>query len=82
MLHERNANIVIQDGNMKFQRPAKEDFVARCPLPPLPILEDFVQQYEKNGHARLTLTANVTCRHRKVAEFEGRFVARRPRTKE
>jgi thioesterase domain-containing protein len=81
LLRGRDASIVIQDGSMKFQRPAREDFTARCPLPPLPLLQDFIQQYEKNGHARLTLNAQVLCRNRKVAEFEGRFVARKPKKK-
>ena len=81
LLHGREASIVIKDGSMKFLRPAKEDFVARCPVPPLPLLEDFLDQYEKNGSAQLTLTADVLCGKRKVAQFEGRFVARKPRSK-
>lgn len=79
LLHGRNASIVIQDGSMKFQRPARGDFVASCPLPPLPILLDFVEQYEQNGHARLTLESKVSCKGRRVAEFEGRFVAMKPK---
>ncbi|MDX1443597.1 MAG: YiiD C-terminal domain-containing protein [Gammaproteobacteria bacterium] len=81
LLHERGAAIVIKDGTMKFLRPATEDFTARCPLPPQALLEDFLQQYEQKGSAQLTLNAEVLCGKRKVAVFEGRFVARKPRNR-
>lgn len=80
-LHGRGAHIVIQEGRMKFGSPATGDFSAMCLLPERAVLENFVAQYERRGRARISLTANVLCESRVVAEFTGEFAAIDPQRK-
>lgn len=74
-LHGRGAHIVIHEGSMKFHKPASDTFTARCEIPSENALHAFVGQYERRGKARIALAAEVLCREKVVATFEGTFAA-------
>lgn len=76
-LHDRNAQIVIHEGSMKFMKPANGDFAAVCKLPPEQELRKFIEQFEHQGRARITLTAEIHCNDKIAARFEGGFAAMR-----
>lgn len=74
-LHGRDAHIVIQEGHMKFMKPATDDFTARCAIPTGDTLAKFIAQFDRRGKARLILSAEIECKGMAVASFEGSFAA-------
>lgn len=77
LLHGRGAQIVIHEGHMKFQKPATDEFFAHCAIPERDALQAFLDQFERRGKARLELLAEIRCKDKVVATFDGRFAARR-----
>lgn len=68
-------SLVIQDSEIKYLRPVRKDFIARCLRPDV---TDFCEQFERRGSARLSLESHITYKDEseELVRFKGRFVAR------
>lgn len=75
LLLDRDAQIVIHEGTMKFRKPALDDFSARCRLPNDAVMQDFVERYRKKGRSRIQLAVDVICQGKTIGEFHGSFAA-------
>lgn len=74
---EEDQQIVIQDNSMRYMKPVRADFMAKCPMPGERELKRFQLAFSKHGKARLPLHAEVFSRGEQVGEFSGNFVAMR-----
>lgn len=66
---------VIAASQVRFLRPARADFRARCLPPSTAAVETFCQQLRKRRRARLTLTIEVMAGTDTVLELEGQYAA-------
>ncbi|MBC3950761.1 thioesterase domain-containing protein [Pseudomonas folii] len=72
-------HIVIQDGQISYPLPVREDAVAICDAPDEAVWERFVTTYQRRGRARLTLPTRI-CAHgsdQEAVHFIGQFVLHR-----
>ena len=67
--------IVIVSSEMKFSRPIRDDFEARCDMPDTGAVAAFVEELRQGGKARWTLPARVEAEGKTAANFAGTFVA-------
>jgi thioesterase domain-containing protein len=73
--------VVVAESSMRYRLPANATFQARCLLPPAERLAELSADYASRGRARLVLDVHLLCGGNRVAEFEGTFVATRPKRK-
>lgn len=69
------ARLVIQRSRIEYERPIPGDFEAVCQFSDEAAWSRFRTILARRGRARLALTAHVLHEQRRVAEFEGDFVA-------
>ncbi|MBK1834343.1 YiiD C-terminal domain-containing protein [Roseibacillus ishigakijimensis] len=67
--------LVIQRNSMEYLEPFAEEFVAEATLTDEGAWARFCRLYQRRGRARQSISATLHCRGRKVAAFEGAFVA-------
>ena len=72
---ELHARLVIQRSSMEYERPIPGDFDAVCRFADELAWERFRATLVRRGRARLTLTACLVHDARRMAAFEGDFVA-------
>jgi len=70
-----HARLVIQRSSMEYERPIPGDFDAVCRFADELAWERFRATLVRRGRARLTLTACLVHDARRMAAFEGDFVA-------
>lgn len=74
-LGERGSHIVIQDSQIRYKSPVRDELRAVAPRIAPDILEEFRLCYAKTGKARLTLGIAIISEGRTCVEFTGMFVA-------
>ena len=85
LMHIRLANeavpprLVIQQNTMDYSKPITGDFFAVCDYADNSQWERFSGTLARRGRARITVPAVLQCLGEEVANFEGRFVALKPR---
>lgn len=72
---DSNAHIVIQKSNINYIAPIEEDFIAECEFIDEDVRESFIDTYNKHSKSRLKLKVYCYQGKKKLAEFEGQFVA-------
>ena len=77
-LHDRGVHVVVAESSIRFLRPITETIRAICARPSPEEWNDFRQEFERAGKARIRLRVNVVEAGQNAAEFEGSFVARSP----
>lgn len=70
-----DVEIVIQSGGIRYTKPVQKTIQSRCVAPPPEFWQGFLQQLEKRGRARLTLTATVLDGEMACVALDGQFVA-------
>ncbi len=72
-------HIVIQDGQISYPLPVREDAVAICDAPDEAVWERFVTTYQRRGRARLMLPTRICAQgsDQEAVRFIGQFVVRR-----
>ena len=70
-----HARAVIQPSRMQYERPVPGDFEARCRCTDEAGWTRFRAMLARHGRARLTLSAELTYRNKRMGAFEGEFVA-------
>jgi thioesterase domain-containing protein len=70
-----DVEIVIQSGDIRYLKPVKKTIQTKCVAPPEESWQAFLQQLEKRGRARLTLTAAVLDGEMACVALDGQFVA-------
>lgn len=77
----RRANVeattVIQRNSMSYEEPIHGDFTAVCTLEDDSAWQRFLRMIERRGRGRITMNAHLLFDGRRVASFEGDFVALR-----
>jgi thioesterase domain-containing protein len=81
-LHEAgitDGHIVIQDGQISYPLPVREDAVAICDAPDDALWDKFVITYQRRGRARLTLPTRICPQgsDQQAVTFVGQFVVHR-----
>jgi thioesterase domain-containing protein len=75
----RHANVkattVIQRNVMSYEEPIHGDFSAVCTLADDTAWQRFLRTVERRGRGRITMNAHLMFEGRRVASFEGDFVA-------
>ena len=69
------ARLVIQRSTMEYEQPIPGDFDGVCQFADEPAWERFRATLVRRGRARLTLAAHLVHETRRMASFEGDFVA-------
>lgn len=77
MFEDRPTHIVVQECQMRFLKPARQDFTALCPLPEAGVVAQCRRAMQSRGRARLELAAEVTSGTERAGHYQGRFVALR-----
>ena len=72
---ELHARLVIQRSSMEYELPIPGDFDAVCRFTDEAAWERFRATLVRRGRARLTLAAHLLYQARRMAAFEGDFVA-------
>ena len=72
-----DARLVIQRNTMSYEAFISGDFAAICVLSDEAPWRRFLMTFERRGRARITLAAHLVYAARRVASFEGDFVALR-----
>jgi thioesterase domain-containing protein len=77
MLEQRGieAEIVIQQGAARYDKPVIGDFEAICHRPDAHHAERFLTMVDRKGKGRIQLAADVTVGDQIAARFEGVYVA-------
>jgi thioesterase domain-containing protein len=70
-----DARLVIQRSRMEYEKPIPGDFEAVCDFADELAWDRFRKTLARHGRARLTLGAHLMHSTRRVASFEGDFVA-------
>jgi len=70
-----DGRLVIQRSSMEYEKPIPGDLEAVCHFSDAPAWERFRTTFARHGRARLRLTARLLYQTRRVASFEGDFVA-------
>ena len=70
-----DARLLIQRSSMEYEKPIPGDFEAVCDFGDVHAWERFQVTFARRGRARLTLAAHLVHLAKRVASFEGDFVA-------
>ena len=76
MSHRPRVEVVIQDSQTRFMRPADAGFDAVCRLRVSDGWDNFALQLSRRGKARIGLRAELTCAGNVIAVHDGLYVAR------
>ena len=60
---------------MEYLDPIGGDFESRGEAPPSVTVEKFFRSLRRHGKARIAVAATLTCAGKKVATFNGKYVA-------
>ncbi len=74
-----DGHIVIQDGQISYPLPVREDAVAICDAPDAAAWDRFITTYQRRGRARLTLPTRIFAQgsDQEAVRFIGQFVVHR-----
>lgn len=75
--HGLDAQVVIQDSTVHYERPVGSDFEARCAFPDDETVARLVAAVRRRGRGRLELLVNVSDADGDAVRFRGRYVAAR-----
>jgi thioesterase domain-containing protein len=78
-LKEQSPHVVIAESSIRYLRPVHETIRAACSGPTSQELARFRAAFKTHGKARIDLRVSVLEGAETAAEFQGSFVARRPR---
>ena len=71
----RDAHIIIQESEISYLRPVKDDFQAICPPPQEEVLFKFQRMIRKKKIGRITLPAFIYYEKELAVSFQGSYVA-------
>ena len=71
---ETPTQLVIHKNNIIYREPVLDKFEAVCRFPKEEAWQDVLTMLERCGKAKIILNADIWCRARKVAVFQGSFV--------
>lgn len=76
-LKEKNiqAEIVIQESQIRYLAPVTADFTASCAMPDMQLWTRFITMLEKKHKARIHLTSQVYQENVLCVDYQGSFVA-------
>jgi len=77
-LKDAAVHVVVAESSIRFLRPVRETIRATCPRPEETVLAEFRRHFSGRGKAGINLRVKVAESGETAAEFEGRFLARRP----
>ena len=74
-----DGHIVIQDGQISYPLPVRDDAVAICDAPDAAAWDRFITTYQRRGRARLTLPTHICAQDSdlQAVRFVGQFVVHR-----
>ncbi|MDY0918411.1 thioesterase domain-containing protein [Pseudomonas viridiflava] len=74
-----DGHIVIQDGQISYPLPVREDAIAVCDAPDLAQWDRFITTYQRRGRARLELPTRIHAQDsdESAVKFTGQFVLHR-----
>jgi len=74
-----DGHIVIQEGQISYPLPVREDAIALCDAPPAAVWDKFIATYQRRGRARLTLQTRITAHNSDddAVRFTGQYVLHR-----
>ena len=74
-----DGHIVIQDGQISYPLPVRDDAVAICDAPESSAWDKFLTTYQRRGRARLTLPTHICAQDSdlQAVRFVGQFVVHR-----
>lgn len=73
--HGVTANVVIQDSTVRYDRPVRSDFEARCAEPDSETAAKLIAVVRRRGRGRINLTVTVHDEAGVAVRFGGRYVA-------
>ena len=73
--HRLQAQVVIQDSSITYERPATSDFAATCVAPEAAAISRFLAALRRRGRGRIRLTVQMHDRAGPAVTFSGRYVA-------
>ncbi|MEM1090300.1 MAG: YiiD C-terminal domain-containing protein [Pseudomonadota bacterium] len=73
---ELNADIVVQDSEIRYHRPSTGDLFACCEKPPAQDYDAFLDRLEQKRVARITLSSWIGQASEPNVRMTGRFVAK------
>ncbi|MEE4070400.1 YiiD C-terminal domain-containing protein [Pseudomonas viridiflava] len=74
-----DGHIVIQDGQISYPLPVREDAIAVCDAPDVAHWDRFITTYQRRGRARLELPTRIHAQYsdESAVKFTGQFVLHR-----
>ncbi|WP_122582030.1 thioesterase domain-containing protein [Pseudomonas viridiflava] len=74
-----DGHIVIQDGQISYPLPVREDAIAVCDAPDVAQWDRFITTYQRRGRARLELPTRIHAQNsdESAVKFTGQFVLHR-----
>ncbi|QXG38095.1 thioesterase domain-containing protein [Pseudomonas viridiflava] len=74
-----DGHIVIQDGQISYPLPVREDAIAVCDAPDVAQWDRFITTYQRRGRARLELPTRIHAQDsdKSAVRFTGQFVLHR-----
>ncbi len=74
-----DGHIVIQDGQISYPLPVRDDAVAVCDAPDVALWDRFITTYQRRGRARLELPTRIHAQDNDepAVRFTGQFVLHR-----
>ncbi|MBI6682062.1 thioesterase domain-containing protein [Pseudomonas viridiflava] len=74
-----DGHIVIQDGQISYPLPVREDAIAVCDAPDVAQWDRFITTYQRRGRARLQLPTHIHAQDsdESAVKFTGQFVLHR-----
>ena len=74
-----DGHIVIQDGQISYPLPVRDDAIAICDAPDATAWDRFITTYQRRGRARLTLPTRICAQGSdlEAVRFVGQFVVHR-----
>jgi thioesterase domain-containing protein len=70
--------IVIVSSNIKYLKPLRNDFFAKCVIHNQETISNFIKTFKRKSKARIALSAVVCTNNEICAEFHGDFAAIKP----
>jgi thioesterase domain-containing protein len=70
-----HTRLVIQRNSMHYEAPIESNFTARCSFDDIEAWERFTSMLNRKKRARIKVQSVLECLGKKVASFEGEFVA-------
>ncbi len=71
-------NIAVAKADIRYKGPVLEDFEAVCLVEDETVFESFVEQYRREGKARINLRSVVTKKDKTLVELNGEYVLYQP----